>query len=138
MEGVLNPIDKRSGTMDEQRMSSTGNPIRSPPVRVVTFDLDNTLWNTGATISAANDALSSFLTENNIVQSKRTEVIMGELFAAAKATYCPVMGEEGSSPVLLTQLRTDALTQILIQDNNYSPEDAAKFAKEAFQIVRYS
>lgn len=121
--------------MFERITTSSNNSNRAPPVRVVTFDLDNTLWNTGATISAANDALASFLTSHNIVQSQRTEIIMGELFNASKASYCPILGEEGSSPVLLTQLRTDALTQILVEDNEYTPEDAETFAKEAFQIV---
>ena len=137
IEGVLNPLsdDNNSGTMFEQITTSNNNSNRAPPVRVVTFDLDNTLWNTGATISAANDALASFLTAHNIVQSQRTEIIMGELFNASKASYCPILGEEGNSPVLLTQLRTDALTQILVEDNEYAPEDAETFAKEAFQIV---
>ena len=138
IEGILNPSDDDNGgtTMFQQIPSaSTSNSLRAPPVRVVTFDLDNTLWNTGATISAANDALASFLTANNIVQSRRTEVIMGQLFNASKARYCPLLGEDGNSPVLLTQLRTDALTQILVEDNDYAPEDADTFATEAFQIV---
>ena len=113
----------------------------SSPVRVVTFDLDNTLWNTGATIGAANDVLAEFLNANNIVQSKRTEKIMGDLFQASKADYCPLAAEEEldsvKAPVLLTRLRKDALTQIFIQDNGYTEEDARKFADEAFDKVRW-
>lgn len=114
------------------------NDLMKAPVRVVTFDLDNTLWNTGATIGAANDVLAQFLNENNIVQSKRTETIMGDLFQASKGTYCPLQKDEldtVKAPVLLTELRKNALKQILIQDNDYSEEDAAKFADEAFDKV---
>ena len=52
-------------------------------VRVVSFDLDNTLWNTTATISAANDALASFLDKHEILQPKRVELVMGDLFKAS-------------------------------------------------------
>ena len=51
-------------------------------VRVVTFDLDNTLWNTSACINAANDALAAHLQAQEIVQPKRVEKVMGELFKA--------------------------------------------------------
>ena len=132
LAAIMNPPD--TTIMFDQGISST-RTRRPPPVRVITFDLDNTLWNTGATISAANDALAAFLSQNQIQQSKRTEVIMGELFAASPATYCPLDGEAGKSPVLLTQLRTDALTRILMGDNDYSPHDAEVFAKQAFEKV---
>jgi len=120
---------------DEDSVAFSSKPS---PVRVITFDLDNTLWNTGATISAANDAVAQYLNDSHIQQSKRTEVIMGELFQASKAKYCPLDGVDGKSPVLLTQLRKDALAQILIHDNGYSEEDAKTFAEQAFQKVSVS
>ena len=112
------------------------------PIRVVTFDLDNTLWNTGATIGSANDVLAQFLNENNIVQSKRTEDIMGDLFQASKSDYCPLATKEEldtgavKAPILLTKLRKDALKQILMADNGYSEADAVEFADQAFDKVR--
>jgi len=129
-------------------------------LRVVTFDLDNTLWKTGAVISAANNALSSFLEERGVATPVRTEVVMGDLFKKDKARYCPLMEEKeeivganvdddgvdnvGKSnvyiqsgahkPVLLTQLRKDAVAEILVRHNNYNRSDAADFAEEAFDV----
>jgi hypothetical protein len=108
------------------------------PVRVITFDLDNTLWKTSATIAAANDALAEFLDAHSIVQPKRIEKIMGELFRASKETYCPIEPESAKAPVLLTQLRKDAVVQILIHDNGYSKQEAEAFAHQAFDKVRIS
>lgn len=106
--------------------------IRSE-VRVVTFDLDNTLWNTSKTIDAANDALATFLEADNILQPKRIENIMGELFQADKSRYAPV-DENAKGPVLLTQLRTDAICAILEEHNGYSKVDASDYAKNAFNV----
>lgn len=114
---------------------TTSQTTNAPEVRVITFDLDNTLWDTGATISAANDALADFLDEHKIVQPKRIEQIMGDLFRASKTTYAPLDAESAKAPVLLTQLRKDALLQILVDDNDFTPEDAEEFANEAFQKV---
>jgi FMN phosphatase YigB (HAD superfamily) len=122
----------------EGSLSDNGAEMQPPSIRVITFDLDNTLWNTSATIAAANDALAIFLSGNGIVQSKRTETIMGELFQQDKLKYSPlaVTEQELGSPVLLTDLRKDALQWILVQDNGSSPEAAKEFADRAFQKVR--
>lgn len=103
-------------------------------VRVVSFDLDNTLWKTGKTIDAANDALAAFMNEHRIEQPQRVEKIMGDLFRENKALYCPVEKDEGKSPVLLTMLRKDATQKILREHNNYSRKDAAAFADVAFEV----
>ena len=58
------------------------------PIRVVTFDLDNTLWKTWPTISAANDALADYLsakTNDNgdpLKLPKPIWEVMGDLFRA--------------------------------------------------------
>jgi FMN phosphatase YigB (HAD superfamily) len=101
-------------------------------VRVITFDLDNTLWKTSGCIGAANDALAAFLDKYDIAQPKRVETLMGDLFQADKKTYAP-LDENPKGPVLLTQLRTDAIQQLLQDFNGYTEEDASAFAKEAFQ-----
>lgn len=106
----------------------------SSEIRVVTFDLDNTLWNTSATISAANDALAAFLDEQRIHQPKRVEKVMGELFKASRESYCPLAGQDGKAPVLLTKLRKDAMRQVLMDHNGFSESDAVDFAEQAFQV----
>lgn len=100
-------------------------------VRVVTFDLDNCLWKTGATISAANDALAAFLDEYNITQPVRVEKVMGELFQESNEKYSPYGSK---APVLLTLLRKDAIQRVLQQHNDYSEEDARELADKAFDV----
>jgi FMN phosphatase YigB (HAD superfamily) len=103
-------------------------------IRVVTFDLDNTLWNTAGCIDAANNALAAHLDADNILQPKRVEKIMGELFKTSKSRYCPLDAENAKAPVLLTKLRTDAISQVLEDHNGYSPDDALSYAEKAFQV----
>lgn len=105
--------------------------VSASEVRVVSFDLDNCLWKTGATISAANDALAEFLSENNVTQLVRVEKVMGELFQESKEKYSP---QGGKAPVLLTLLRKDAIQRVLQDHNEYSEEDAKEFAEKAFQV----
>ena len=89
-------------------------------IRVVSFDLDNTLWNTSATIDAANDVLAQHMKEQ-LFQSFhittqhdiRVEKVMGTLFTANRTKYAPVEGERAKSPVLLTKLRKDAIHQVV-------------------------
>jgi FMN phosphatase YigB (HAD superfamily) len=115
-------------------------------VRVVSFDLDNTLWDTMATINAANDALAEFLDQHNIVQpdGQRVETIMGRFFQDNQARYCPELlqrqPDSGSSshtkaaPVLLTLLRKDVVQHILQEHNGYAMESAMEMADRAFSV----
>lgn len=90
------------------------------PVCVVSFDLDNTIWQTSPTIAAANDALAEFVAEHTTSSTVRVEDVMSELFRADRTRYCPVRAAQTSNsttssktgPVLLTQLRKDALRSI--------------------------
>lgn len=102
-------------------------------VRVVTFDLDNTLWNTSACIDAANDALAAYLDSQNIIQPKRVEKVMGDLFKADKPKYAP-LAENATAPVLLTRLRIDAVQHILQTHNGYSDSDSLEMAETAFEL----
>eukprot|EP00537_Pseudo-nitzschia_pungens_P008163 CAMPEP_0172360844 /NCGR_PEP_ID=MMETSP1060-20121228/4788_1 /TAXON_ID=37318 /ORGANISM="Pseudo-nitzschia pungens, Strain cf. cingulata" /LENGTH=670 /DNA_ID=CAMNT_0013082933 /DNA_START=55 /DNA_END=2067 /DNA_ORIENTATION=- len=132
------------------------------PVRVVTFDLDNTLWKTSETIGAANDALAEYLSTQTssggspLVIPRRVEKVMGDLFRADRRLYCPLLGasvpiqlddqkestEESElllsqtlkSPVALTRLRIDALCYVLETENSFTPESAMEFAREAFGV----
>mmetsp|Transcript_5116 Transcript_5116/g.7784 ORF Transcript_5116/g.7784 Transcript_5116/m.7784 type:complete len:480 (-) Transcript_5116:36-1475(-) len=123
--------DQQESTSD--MLSDTTAAVPPTEVRVVTFDLDNTLWKTGATISAANDALAAFLEEEGIAQPERVEKIMGKLFQAEKERYSP-MTDNPSSPVLLTMLRKEALQFILESHNDYTTEQSVEFAEKAFDI----
>ena len=61
----------------------------SSDVRVITFDLDNTLWKTGVTITDANDCLASHL-ESNFGVTTRSEKYMGEMFKSNPDRYAGV------------------------------------------------
>lgn len=124
-EGEVRDAGLKAGMGSEYKIRSE--------VRVVTFDLDNTLWNTSKTIDAANDALAKFLEADNILQPKRIEIIMGELWQAEKSRYAPV-DENAKAPVLLTQLRTDAICLVLEEHNGYSDVDAFDYATKAFNV----
>ena len=127
-----------------QIMFQQTNNNKKGEIRVITFDLDNTLWKTSGTINAANDVLNTFLEENNITLSKRIEKVMGELFQQDRKKYCPIecsncQNDEHNqpcckSPVLLTQLRTDAIRYVLETENGYDHETAIQFANQAFDI----
>ena len=103
-------------------------------IRIISFDLDNTVWKTDGCINAANDALATFLTEHDIQQPTRVEVIMKELFQTDKARYSPVLGVNATHATLLTLLRTDAIQKVLEVSNGYSSEDAEAFAQRAFDV----
>ena len=136
------------------------DPSIQSPVKVITFDLDNTLWKTGPTIGAANDALSEYLSTKSrddgteLQIPTRVEKIMGKLFKADRRKYCPLVGatipdkaddeevedwekmleETLKSPVALTQLRIDALCHVLETENGFSKEAALSLATDAFDV----
>ena len=58
-----------------------GTPTNRSGIRVVSFDLDDTIWRTSPTISDANDALSSHLHEAFGIDGgeERCEARMGRL-----------------------------------------------------------
>ncbi len=110
------------------------NPVQPCEVRVVTFDLDNTMWKTGPTIATANDVLAAFLEQKRVVVPVRVEKIMNEVFRANPSLYAPLESKAPSSPVLLTNLRKDAIRSVLETYNEYTPEAATVLADEAFQV----
>jgi len=114
-------------------------------VRVVTFDLDNTIWKTGAVISSANEALAKHLDSRGIETPVRVESVMGTLFKSNKAKYCPILAKDlkGNvdmsmdhikAPVLLTQLRKDAVMVVLRNQTVELEHDLEYLAEEAFQV----
>ncbi|KAL3786812.1 hypothetical protein HJC23_008086 [Cyclotella cryptica] len=67
--------------------SSSSKPTASD-IRIITFDLDNTLWRTGPTISHANAVLNNHLQQVYGVRNDcLVEVEMGRLFEQDKRRY---------------------------------------------------
>lgn len=126
---ILQPFT-RSTTMMEEK--ATKVRMKSE-VRVVSFDLDNTLWNTSATIDAANNALAAFLDSRKVIQPTRVEKVMGELFRKNKRRYSP-LDEHAKAPVYLTLLRKDGIRSILEEDNGFSVDEAVALSEEAFEV----
>jgi len=122
--------DSRGDSYDGLDMSNS----ETSEVRIISFDLDNTIWKTDGCINAANDALAVFLNEHDIQQPTRVEVVMKELFRSNKERYSPILGETATHATLLTLLRTDAIQQVLEVSNGYSAEDAKSFAETAFNV----
>jgi len=93
------------------------------------------LWETGPIIQAANNALAAFLGENNLAQPYQVEFIMEKLFKEQPTIYNPNGDSKyASSPVMLTQLRKDAVQKLLIESNRFSEDEANIFADSAFQV----
>jgi FMN phosphatase YigB (HAD superfamily) len=118
--------------------------------------LDNTLWNTSATIDRANDILAQYIGEKihnitsmDIVPNKppisRVEKVMGKLFASDKAKYAPIEGKDAKAPVLLTKLRKDAIQFVLNEylsnhdDNNTMDDTTIQcIIDTSFEVWMYS
>jgi putative hydrolase of the HAD superfamily len=124
-------------------------------VRVITFDLDNTLWKTDPVISAANNALNDFLITRIGQLPKRVEQVMKELYVRNPYTYNPLLERDdetvqsksqydGStrsfgSPVYLTKLRIDSIKELLYNGTNTASldlvtDDLDQIAHDAFHV----
>lgn len=115
-------------------------------MRVVTFDLDNTIWKTSAVIGSANDALADHLDEIGIETTVRIEKIMGTLFKRNKEKYCPVLAQDTENgttdsnldvikaPVLLTQLRKDAIMEVLLNQVEPLQDKIETISDKAFNV----
>merc|ERR1740124_869141 len=150
-------ISLKGGTSTTSSTLSTTSTVDSE-IRVVTFDLDNTLWKTSEVISAANDALAVYMESQDVRITKRVEVTMGELFRDDPAKYIPSLHDDnantdttdtktplvGKAPVLLSQLRKDAIHKSYLEHPPSTPtptttttttndERARSFADDAFQ-----
>mmetsp|Transcript_16026 Transcript_16026/g.20986 ORF Transcript_16026/g.20986 Transcript_16026/m.20986 type:complete len:496 (+) Transcript_16026:111-1598(+) len=106
-------------------------------VKVITFDLDDTLWKTSAVIDGANTALQEYLDSKGIKQPRQIKDVMKEMFLADKGRYCPEIRSNPKAkaePVLFTLLRKDAIADVCINDNGFSETDAKNFAEESFEV----
>jgi FMN phosphatase YigB (HAD superfamily) len=73
--------------------SNNNNSIPKSEIRIITFDLDNTIWKTSDTISHANTVLSSTLLDKFGIEV-RSEVEMGRLFKEFPDRYCGLLTAE--------------------------------------------
>ena len=64
-------------------------------IRIITFDLDNTLWKTSETITHANTVLFELL-QSRFGINVRSEVEMGKLFREFPERYCGLLDESES------------------------------------------
>jgi len=81
----------------DETLSTTALCSTRSEIRVVSFDLDNTIWKTGATITDANDALATHLHEKfGIVE--RSEKFMGQLFKQLPNRYAGIDFSQVESP----------------------------------------
>jgi FMN phosphatase YigB (HAD superfamily) len=138
-DNKLKEADSRDG--HRIRLSS----IKDDAIRVITFDLDNTLWKTTPTMDDANNALHDYLIDQNLQNfgfsalnryQPRVEVIMRLLMNENPTKYCCMtqhtfpapqqlrksMLESSSktpqstlTPVQLTLLRKDAIESVVRQ-----------------------
>ena len=138
----LVPILSHSGSLTNTAMETrtasrtTTTTSTSCPIRVISFDLDNTLWCTMSTIGAGLDAVDAFLrNEHSIELAVRTETVMKEMFLAQKSAYAPLLGDEATCPSQLTQLRIDALSFILHTHHGKTTSEALDLATQAFHVM---
>mmetsp|Transcript_1599 Transcript_1599/g.3320 ORF Transcript_1599/g.3320 Transcript_1599/m.3320 type:complete len:664 (-) Transcript_1599:56-2047(-) len=76
--------------------SSTTLPLTttlSSEIKIITFDLDNTLWKTSETITHANTCLFELLHSKFGIEI-RSEVMMGKLFRELPDRYCGLLDDE--------------------------------------------
>jgi len=129
---------------DDTRKKTTSSSSSSScqPIRVISFDLDNCLWKTSAVIDSANDALAEYLrgvlppTNATAPPVVRAEAIMKELWEADRVAYAPVLGEAATGPCRLTQLRKDAVREILMRHGccEGDPTQRERIAQRAFDV----
>lgn len=103
-------------TQNQNAMSSETTTAMKSEIRVVTFDLDNTIWKTSATISDANDALSEYLQDTFGIE-ERSEKRMGRLFKTSPDRYAGIDFAENGSTIVAAE-NDDA-------DNNKDDADTA-------------
>jgi len=88
MKQTLGELNPQTTTAPPATSSDTATSTKSG-IRVVTFDLDNTIWKTSATLSDANDALVAHLKEAFGIE-ERSEKRMGQLFKRFPDRYAGV------------------------------------------------
>ncbi|GMH82235.1 hypothetical protein TrVE_jg11815 [Triparma verrucosa] len=137
-------------------MASAPTPSFLPvPIKLLTFDLDDTIWSTSPTITAANVACQSFVDSELGDSSKPIWEIMKSLFKSSPTDYYKVRDDDETSglkrePVYLTKLRSDAITKLHASSLTSSPPsssssssspspsppppESVEFASKAFKV----
>lgn len=139
----LVPEEDSSSNSGELPPPPPPRPSSGGPIRVVSFDLDDTLWSTMDTIGVALQSLRAFWQAHGVRIPQSCEVVMKQLFAAHRQKYAPTHSDGNDSttggaafcPVYMTQLRLDAMQYILETYNKYSPQEAKALAQQAFDVM---
>jgi FMN phosphatase YigB (HAD superfamily) len=84
----------QSSSSSSSSPSIKQNKSSSSDIRIITFDLDNTLWKTSETITHANTVLFDYLLQSKFGIEVRTEVEMGKLFQLFPERYCGIDDDE--------------------------------------------
>lgn len=101
-EPTNNNVDETSKweTLYNNYQPQSSSPSNSPPsstnkseIKIITFDLDNTLWKTSETITHANTVLFEQLQMNYGIET-RSEVEMGRLFRDFPDRYCGLLDDD--------------------------------------------
>lgn len=82
-------IESVPGNFNDDQTSTEALGSTRSEIRVVSFDLDDTIWKTSATISDANDALFAHLHEAFGIE-ERSEKLMGQLFRQHPDRYAGI------------------------------------------------
>lgn len=117
------PVEKDAFSAQYQSQSTPSQSIAKSTItttrsdiRIVTFDLDNTIWKTTPTISHANKVLNEYMKQRyGVVDGTRVEVEMGRLFGLDVGRYAgDVEGNEDEKTV---------------GGNNNSPDDYSRLVE---------
>lgn len=107
-------------------MQNSHHTHRSP-IKVITFDLDDTLWDVTPVIINAEQAVFEWLEQH---APKLTDRFNPDSFRKLK---WEIYLQNKHLANQISELRTVAVEQALLQVN-YSPEIAADYAKKAFKV----
>ena len=107
--------------------------------KIITFDLDNTLWPTSKVITAANAALTahlkSALPPQNSPDLQQVWEIMGDIYSRDSSPYRSADDPEGDNPpVQLTSLRKAAIRRLCRAGGMTNTSEINTFTNDAFQI----
>eukprot|EP00956_Cyclotella_meneghiniana_P015634 scaffold24072_cov67-Cyclotella_meneghiniana.AAC.2 len=104
--------------------------VTASDIRIITFDLDNTLWKTGATISQANSVLNEHMQSFGV--ETLVEVEMGRLFEADKRLYAGGNFVEEDATIDNEKKDKDLASEVV---NVGQTEDDSVIGKSASDLV---
>lgn len=114
----------------EFKEQSVTPKVTASDIRIITFDLDNTLWKTGPTISHANKVLNEHMQSFGV--EKLVEVEMGRLFEADKRLYAGGNFVEGDATIDNEKKNEELASEVV---NVGQTDDVSVVGKNADDLV---